>query len=229
MASSGFVERVEEAIQALDDIHPEDVLSGRQKVMSLRLFSQTFDISRTSLSKHPDVGILVSKAIESWNAAHMLVPTLLKESQSQQKKDNLQKIIDEQLSEIELLRSAQLAEYYEKCQLEKEFMEAQSKLEQWKNVGRFPSIVEGFSVHYLKSTPLWFQFEVLRLYGEEHEPIMFNVEELKKRYGPMLPGGTEAFYSLLVRPEPRFSGRTMIESLKTSSEDVERLLKMRSA
>ena len=227
MASRDFVERVEEALHALEDILPDDVLSGRQKMMSLRLFSQTFDISRTSLGKHRDEGLLVSAAIERWNDVHRLVPTRLKESKSQ--KDNLQKIIDEQLLEIKRLEGAQLAEFYEKCQLEKELGEALSKLEQWKNVGRLPSIVDGFSIRYAKSTPLWFQFEIMRLYGAEHETMMCSVEELKKRYGPVLPGGTEAFYSLLVRPESRFEGRTMIESLKTRSEDVERLLKIRSS
>lgn len=229
MASHHFVERVKEALQALDDIRPEDVLSGRQKMMSLRLFSQTFDISRTSLGNHRDVGQMVSKAIDRWNDVHVLVHTTLKESKPQNKKDKLQKTIDEQLIEIQNLRRAQIDEWQEKRQFEQELKEALSKLEQLKNVGRFPSIVEGFTAHYANSTPLWFQFEVLRLYGAEHEPVMRNIEELKNRYGPVLPGGVEAFYSLLVRPEPSFYGRTMIESLKASSEDVERLLKMRSA
>ncbi|HDV5377936.1 hypothetical protein D6V40_05360 [Vibrio cholerae] len=229
MASHDFVERVKEALHALDDIRPEDVLSGRQKMMSLRLFSQTFDISRTSLGKHRDIGLLVSDAIERWNDEYMLVSASLKETKSKQKKDDLYKQIDAQLSEIKRLRGIQLSDLNEKNQLRTDLEEALSKLEQLKNVGRFPSIVEGFTAHYANSTPLWFQFEVLRLYGAEHEPVMRNVEELKNRYSPVLPGGVEAFYSLLVRPEPSFYGRTMIESLKASSEDIERLLKMRSA
>ncbi|ENM3765299.1 hypothetical protein V9R55_000738 [Vibrio cholerae] len=229
MASHAFVERVKEALHALDDIRPEDVLSGRQKMMSLRLFSQTFDISRTSLGKHHDIGQLVSDAIERWNVVHMLVSASLKETKSQQKKDDLHKQIEAKSLEIKQLESIQLSDFNEKEQLRTDLEKALSKLEQLKNVGRFPSIVEGFTAHYANSTPLWFQFEVLRLYGAEHEPVMRNVEELKNRYGPVLPGGVEAFYSLLVRPEPSFHGRTMIESLKASSVDIERLLKMRSA
>ena len=224
--SEAFVERVQEALLVLKQLTSEDVLTGRRQGMSLRLFTSTFDISRTSIKQYPQIHKQILSAIAEWNNefAPEIIPKRNVEKRNQY---NLRQKENQALKkELELAQNAQFEAWQERTQLEKELRDTQAELERLKLVGRFPAVVEGFSSRYAKLVPLWFQFEVLRLYSSEHESIMCRVEEYKSLYASALPGGVDGFYPLLVRSEPTFSGKSLLAVMQ-QVEAVERFLKAR--
>ncbi|PTP19405.1 hypothetical protein CWO07_24665 [Vibrio splendidus] len=227
MNRSSFIARINEAVQALQQITPDCVLFGKRQVMSLRLFSETFDISRTSLLKYPHEKRLVLSAIKGWNEQYGLQRQDSSLDKKNRKELVYQQKYDELAHELQVLRTAQLESWREKCLVEIKLKETKRQLDEFQSIGRFPALVDGFSSRYAQATPLWFQFEVLRIYGQEHDELMETVEKLKLRYGSVLPGGADAFYAILIRPESSLSGIHMLEALQFEPDKVESLLRSR--
>ncbi|MCF7504761.1 MULTISPECIES: hypothetical protein [Vibrio] len=224
--SEGLNERLQEALQALKLLTPEDVLAGRRQWMSLRLFTNTFDISRTSIKKYPQLYEQVLFAITDWNDDFGLCFESKKYAIKPNRVDELESKILNLEEELSLAQGAQFEAWQERMRSEDELKKVVAELNQLKQVGRFPPVVEGFSPRYAKRVPLWFQFEVLRLYPSEHESIMAKIEQYKKRYASALPGGADGFYALFVRPDAAFVGFSLLESMG-QQEEVEALLKAR--
>ncbi|WP_241907775.1 hypothetical protein [Vibrio lentus] len=224
--SEGLNERFQEALEALKLLTPEDVLRGRRQCMSLRLFSDTFDITRTTIKKYPQFYEQVLLAITGWNHSFDLCSESPKDTIKPNRADELESKILNLEEELSLAQGAQFEAWQERMRSEEELKKVVAELNQLKQVGRFPPVVEGFSFRYAKRVPLWFQFEVLRLYPSEHESIMVQVEQYKKRYASALPGGTDGFYALFVRPDAAFVGASLLESMG-QQEEVEAILKSR--
>ncbi|KPL97180.1 hypothetical protein [Vibrio splendidus] len=224
--SEGLNERFQEALEALKLLTPEDVLRGRRQCMSLRLFTDTFDITRTTIKKYPQLKEKVLLAITEWNVSFDLYSESPKDTIKPNRVDELESKILNLEEELSLAQGAQFEAWQERMRSEEELKAVVAELNQLKQVGRFPPVVEGFSSRYAKRVPLWFQFEVLRLYPSEHESIMAKVEQYKKRYAFALPGGADGFYALCVRPDAAFAGFSLLESM-SKQEEVEALLKAR--
>ncbi|WP_316678526.1 hypothetical protein [uncultured Tolumonas sp.] len=223
--SPSLVQRVEKAINYMKEIKPENVAKGHRIQMSLRYFSDTYDISRTSLNRYPSLKKRVQAEIELWNQQFY---SSHNSDVSSRKIQSYQDRITELESEVTLALTQQAEAWIKNLYLQQQLDDLQQQLKLQTQVVRMPSVVDGFPVHLSKKFPLWFQFELMRIFkAEEVELIANTILKWREQYGPYLPGGTSSFFSLLIRPESEFQYQTMLDFLGCNKNKVESLLKQR--
>jgi hypothetical protein len=223
--SPSLVQRVEKAINYMKDIKPENVTKGHRFQMSLRYFSDTYDISRTSLNRYPSLKKRVQAEIELWNQQFCSSP---KSDASSRNVLSYQTRLAELESEVVLALTQQAEAWIKNLYLQQQLDDLQQQLKLQTQVVRMPSIVDGFPTHLSKKFPLWFQFELIRIFkADEIEQISNTVLKWREQYGPYLPGGVASFFSLLIRPESEFQLQTMLDFLGCNKDKVESLLKQR--